>query len=166
MQTVTAKSIIAAPGDPLELEGMLGESNSKCTVLLNDEGVRFKTKKDDVFFPCEQWLNVLVNDKIMVLAVHGYGFSKWAKKRKFEQKNPGSTFVCEPEAASYIITFNPKKNPGIEGLEQRASRSFQLGYIKDSKHPDKLQFAQCPDCLLYTSPSPRDGLLSRMPSSA
>ena len=23
-----------------------------------------------------------------------------------------------------------------------------------------------PDCLLYTSPSPRDGLLSRMPSSA
>ena len=25
---------------------------------------------------------------------------------------------------------------------------------------------QCEDCLLYTSPSPRDGLLSRMPSSA
>ena len=24
----------------------------------------------------------------------------------------------------------------------------------------------CKDCLLYTSPSPRDGLLSRMPSSA
>ena len=26
--------------------------------------------------------------------------------------------------------------------------------------------AWCEDCLLYTSPSPRDGLLSRMPSSA
>ena len=25
---------------------------------------------------------------------------------------------------------------------------------------------QCYNCLLYTSPSPRDGLLSRMPSSA
>ena len=25
---------------------------------------------------------------------------------------------------------------------------------------------QCVSCLLYTSPSPRDGLLSRMPSSA
>ena len=25
---------------------------------------------------------------------------------------------------------------------------------------------QCDSCLLYTSPSPRDGLLSRMPSSA
>ena len=27
-------------------------------------------------------------------------------------------------------------------------------------------FKQLDDCLLYTSPSPRDGLLSRMPSSA
>ena len=27
-------------------------------------------------------------------------------------------------------------------------------------------FTQCPDCLLYTSPSPRDATLSRMPSSA
>ena len=28
------------------------------------------------------------------------------------------------------------------------------------------QKARIKDCLLYTSPSPRDGLLSRMPSSA
>src|SRR5664279_5901168 len=28
------------------------------------------------------------------------------------------------------------------------------------------QFLVCRPCLLYTSPSPRDGLLSRMPSSA
>ena len=28
------------------------------------------------------------------------------------------------------------------------------------------QFELCRFCLLYTSPSPRDGLLSRMPSSA
>ena len=28
------------------------------------------------------------------------------------------------------------------------------------------EIAQAQDCLLYTSPSPRDGLLSRMPSSA
>ena len=29
-----------------------------------------------------------------------------------------------------------------------------------------MQTAQFSSCLLYTSPSPRDGLLSRMPSSA
>ena len=28
------------------------------------------------------------------------------------------------------------------------------------------KYEQCQICLLYTSPSPRDGLLSRMPSSA
>ena len=33
-------------------------------------------------------------------------------------------------------------------------------------HPAKLVRAMIDTCLLYTSPSPRDGLLSRMPSSA
>ena len=34
------------------------------------------------------------------------------------------------------------------------------------KIPNEIVQAQRKDCLLYTSPSPRDGLLSRMPSSA
>ena len=34
------------------------------------------------------------------------------------------------------------------------------------KNPDISGIALCSTCLLYTSPSPRDGLLSRMPSSA
>src|SRR5680860_284197 len=33
-------------------------------------------------------------------------------------------------------------------------------------HDGKVQSKQAVCCLLYTSPSPRDGLLSRMPSSA
>ena len=31
---------------------------------------------------------------------------------------------------------------------------------------DSMAFAECGDCLLYTSPSPRDRTRSRMPSSA
>jgi hypothetical protein len=42
------------------------------------------------------------------------------------------------------------------------------GYFEYEKNPDineiKIGYSAC--CLLYTSPSPRDGLLSRMPSSA
>ena len=34
------------------------------------------------------------------------------------------------------------------------------------KKEKNIELTQSPDCLLYTSPSPRDGLLSRMPSSA
>ena len=37
------------------------------------------------------------------------------------------------------------------------------GKVKQSKHRE---FGLANICLLYTSPSPRDGLLSRMPSSA
>ena len=36
----------------------------------------------------------------------------------------------------------------------------------DTKHWDEMAATLTEDCLLYTSPSPRDGLLSRMPSSA
>ena len=38
--------------------------------------------------------------------------------------------------------------------------------IYDNGSEFKLHFETLCDCLLYTSPSPRDGLLSRMPSSA
>ena len=46
---------------------------------------------------------------------------------------------------------------------------FELGLLEIKCHViDSLRNVggQCMDCLLYTSPSPRDGLLSRMPSSA
>src|SRR5665647_3202584 len=43
----------------------------------------------------------------------------------------------------------------------RAVRQFYLIYGDIKK-----RYTLCSDCLLYTSPSPRDGLLSRMPSSA
>ena len=39
-------------------------------------------------------------------------------------------------------------------------------YRSDSDQTHAPMFHQVEGCLLYTSPSPRDGLLSRMPSSA
>ena len=41
-------------------------------------------------------------------------------------------------------------------------KQFQIG----PKHEISLYIVYMDGCLLYTSPSPRDGLLSRMPSSA
>ena len=42
----------------------------------------------------------------------------------------------------------------------------RLSQKYNSKHKGTNQVAFIYNCLLYTSPSPRDGLLSRMPSSA
>ena len=53
-------------------------------------------------------------------------------------------------------------NIGIEG----AGIIEKIGPdVKDFKVDDKVAYASMP-CLLYTSPSPRDRSLSRMPSSA
>ena len=52
-----------------------------------------------------------------------------------------------------------------DGSFSKCGRSKQK---KDSKckYPKCVPLAKQEVCLLYTSPSPRDGLLSRMPSSA
>ena len=50
-------------------------------------------------------------------------------------------------------------------MEARAAGE-QLGAEYAQNMMAGIDGAQSTDCLLYTSPSPRDGLLSRMPSSA
>ena len=52
-----------------------------------------------------------------------------------------------------IVALEPDKDPDAM-LEDRAALE---SYLSETT---------CKPCLLYTSPSPRDGLLSRMPSSA
>ena len=52
------------------------------------------------------------------------------------------------------------KGQGMD--EVTAMNSFFIGYLYSRKGEAVYQR----DCLLYTSPSPRDPLLSRMPSSA
>ena len=54
--------------------------------------------------------------------------------------------------------------------QQESIQSQNLVNIKNSKIEKLILFDEITNylltCLLYTSPSPRDGLLSRMPSSA
>ena len=52
--------------------------------------------------------------------------------------------------------------PVDDGEEQHPDTGMDTG--TDEEQPYETPSSPC--CLLYTSPSPRDGLLSRMPSSA
>ena len=59
----------------------------------------------------------------------------------------------------------------IEIVTEKINGVSIKGYNKDNGKFQPLQPTPAPTpastpCLLYTSPSPRDGLLSRMPSSA
>ena len=54
----------------------------------------------------------------------------------------------------------PELGKIIDGIEKAGEKILEV-YETDFSTEKKDD-----DCLLYTSPSPRDGLLSRMPSSA
>ena len=75
-----------------------------------------------------------------------------------EKRNPGQPEFCQAvyEVASTIFPYISDKPMYHENqiLERMAE-------------PERVISFRVPwTCLLYTSPSPRDGLLSRMPSSA
>ena len=55
-------------------------------------------------------------------------------------------------------TFHPATT-----LRSLGPKPWKTAYVQPSRRPTDGRYG---DCLLYTSPSPRDGLLSRMPSSA
>ena len=67
----------------------------------------------------------------------------------------------DPMVANGIFTFG---GLGTWLYALKIGLTKALG--KDSREKGIRQNAQILTCLLYTSPSPRDGLLSRMPSSA
>ena len=62
------------------------------------------------------------------------------------------------------------EQPIVE-LEEQLDKAIQLGKDNDADVTKivsdiEKKLSKLRNCLLYTSPSPRDGLLSRMPSSA
>ena len=54
----------------------------------------------------------------------------------------------------------------LGGMDTATSGSVTVGDLNVTKLNGRGLVKYRRDCLLYTSPSPRDGLLSRMPSSA
>ena len=79
--------------------------------------------------------------------------------------------VCSPERGSPVVSpcYTTHKDEGGRMKDEIATAvhpsSFKRGRDNAAIHA-VLQDEMPWPCLLYTSPSPRDGLLSRMPSSA
>ena len=74
----------------------------------------------------------------------------------FNQNKPIDQFLREQLAGDELISGKPDTND-----PRHVELLTATGFMRMA--PDSTQSS---NCLLYTSPSPRDGLLSRMPSSA
>src|SRR5665647_1128717 len=69
------------------------------------------------------------------------------------------------EASGELALQNEIHLTGVN--RNRKPEEYQTGYFESAFILEKLrEYGLDEACLLYTSPSPRDGLLSRMPSSA
>ena len=79
-------------------------------------------------------------------------------------KNVETTIETSSRASGErILGEDPDTGKPVRARIGRFGPMVQIGDAEDEEKP---RFASMIACLLYTSPSPRDGLLSRMPSSA
>ena len=148
-------------------------------VFLDLEGVIFNVRSD--FLPANQWYHngdriVSECDPVSVAMI-----------RRLVEKSEASVV-----AASETVVERNLGHRWIELILRRAGWSIRPHWHDDwrladplpqnrqwaitewlDRHPEVTRWAApstdpapSPGCLLYTSPSPRDGLLSRMPSSA
>ena len=115
--------------------------------------------------------------------LHKHGKSKHDIKPYLPiKKSDYQKFNIETLVLPYYLKYNPQDNfylaKEITNFQTNTQRTDGT-YSKYSSIDDKMDgmhyfmryikfgLGRCmEDCLLYTSPSPRDGLLSRMPSSA
>ena len=67
-----------------------------------------------------------------------------------------------PTKKSQVFSTAADNQPSVEIHVLQGERPMAA----DNKTIGRFHLSDIPPCLLYTSPSPRDGLLSRMPSSA
>ena len=87
-----------------------------------------------------------------------------ARLIRFKTVNPpGNERECQEWLASYLRDAGLE----VELLGAEENRPNLVARLKGDEPGPVLGYLSHVDtCLLYTSPSPRDGLLSRMPSSA
>ena len=86
-----------------------------------------------------------------------FKLKSWPKNNQ-NIKDIGVTLTKEKQQVN-TLTFGPEPPRANAGIDQ------EMAYEK-SVFVDGSESYNPNNCLLYTSPSPRDGLLSRMPSSA
>ena len=99
---------------------------------------------------------VLVAGIVMWLVWKGYRAFQRYENRK-EARAPKATRDLLRQQGEHLSSSEEDDDSNGDGSRHDKKKKKRVRFHDDDLHSD---------CLLYTSPSPRDGLLSRMPSSA
>ena len=124
-----------------------------------------------------------VQRKQVAKRVHGLPAAQWAVDTSFRARYRNTPYCVmfgrAPRTSFPALTTVTRGEWNVDVMEAESLRANvrqvvdeQECFYKDvqaavsASRETKRKIAQGKACLLYTSPSPRDGLLSRMPSSA
>ena len=134
----------------------------------------FTTRKTDIG-TSERGYN-----EILRLTFQGDGGGRWRIDTPLPSPASQEMVPLTPDPKhDYTAIYIPESS--FLALYESTNLQAWMGYLKDETplsalsipgthnsptHHKALPSVRCQACLLYTSPSPRDGLLSRMPSSA
>ena len=113
---------------------------------------------------CKRWKNIITEIADFEVTCEGKYFKK---TKKIFPKTKISTFYCKKsrdftDEGDHVIVYEYRLSKDNSLLYSQNIPSIVNDFIDDGKLVSRESIC----CLLYTSPSPRDGLLSRMPSSA
>ena len=96
-----------------------------------------------------QSVNLFLPADVHKKELHKIHFDAWKKGLK-------SLYYCRSKSIQRAENINDAKSTDITANV----------YKSKNQQNDQPEYEECLSCLLYTSPSPRDATLSRMPSSA
>ena len=105
-------------------------------------------------------------DRIGLIGVNGSG--KTSLLNAIAGVNPADAgqIITQNDYTIGYLTQNPDLDPDARVMDAILSGDQPIFQTIRQYEYALQHFGEHPTCLLYTSPSPRDGLLSRMPSSA
>ena len=129
----------------------------------------FEEARDKVLMGAEKRSMVQTEDDKKLTAYHEGGHAIIALNEKASDPIHKATIIPRGRALGVVWTLpeRDKYSHTREYMEANISKAMG-GRVAEEMifGHDKVTSGASSDCLLYTSPSPRDGLLSRMPSSA
>ena len=148
-----AEALVIVPGNPVVHynRGLVFQKAGRREEALND--YRVATGEDPDF--TEAW----INQAYTLVCLGRFDEALDAADRAIQlQGNAPSAWLAKGNALKRMHALGQAAEAFAQGVQEVAPEHREL---KTSLANTKREL-----CLLYTSPSPRDGLLSRMPSSA